>query len=248
MLVRQTMLLRSQQDPIPLVKEFSFEGNTLKISIENAGNGPASSLAIACDLVLARRALFRDSGGAEPISASEAAEALEGGKQPYMRYELNVGRWILDDGKKTRPTPVACLLINEAKGSTMLLPHESYTYSLEPKFGLGEHRGDPTSFPPFQFLVELLTKNGIDCFSVGFDLIGKNAADDPIQRQGLAMFVVDLAKDKTLQDAYKAKVRPYYEPMDYMEVARNLPLDVGMYLRSKSGVNYPKYFEEGKPW
>jgi hypothetical protein len=33
-----------------------------------------------------------------------------------------------------------------------------------------------------------------------------------------------------------------------MEVARTIPLSVEMYLQSKSMVNYPRYFEEGKTW
>jgi hypothetical protein len=248
MLVRQTMLLKTQQDPIPLIKAFSFDKNTLKITLENAGNGPASSLAIGSSFVLARHAFFADSRGERPLSSSEFEDASKEKKQVFMRYELEVQRNLQDEGKKVFPTPVACQLINEERDTTLLLPHETCTYSLDLKFGLGPKSGDPTSFPPFDPLVGLLKENGITCFTVDFDLIGKNMAEDPIQRQRIGMFVVDLAKHKNLEEAFAEKTRPYFMPLDSMEVARTIPLSVEMYLQSKSMVNYPRYFEEGKTW
>ncbi len=70
--------------------------------------------------------------------------------------------------------------------------------------------------------------------------------EDPIQNQRIATFVIDFDKHDNLEDAYKEKRRPFFLPLDRIEKAKKIPWDRGAYLLSKSMVNYPKYFEEGK--
>jgi hypothetical protein len=75
--------------------------------------------------------------------------------------------------------------------------------------------------------------------------MGKNMAEEKIQSQTLANFVVDLVRHKTLAEAYKENRRPYFLPLDRKEVAEKIPVSTKMYLLSKSSVNYPRSFEKG---
>ena len=241
---KQSLILRSQQDPIPLIKSLSFEKNTLKITVENAGNGPASSLAIGTSFLLARRELFADSEGTKTLSQEDFQHAVDGKIMVYGKYHLEVKKKLLVEGKRAYPADLACQLVDEEKNSTILLPHETRAYSLELTFGIGRSKNDPYIFPHFDYLAQELKKSGITCISVALDLIGKNMAEDPIQRQGIAQFLVDLEMHPSLEDAFKQKTRPYFTGLDRMEVARMIPLSRDMYLNSKYAANYPKNFED----
>jgi hypothetical protein len=245
-LTKQSLTLRSQQDPIPVINSLSFDGNALKITVENSGNGPASSLAIGTDFLLARRELFSDRDGTKPVSSDDFQKSIDGKIQVFARYELETKKELKVNGKRMYPVELACQLVNEGKNSTILLPNASYAYSLDLSFGLGEKRGDPSMFPHFDNLVDELKGNGFRCISVSLDLIGKNMSDDPIQRQGIATFMVDFSLHKNLEEAFAMKTRPYFTPLDWMEIARMIPLSREMYLRSKSPVNYAKNYEEDK--
>ncbi len=137
MLIRQTMILRSQQDPIPLIRSFSFEKNALMITVENLGIGPASSLAIGTSYVPSKRTFYSDSQSRNRLSASEAKQAIEAKRQIYDQYELETDIDLIYGGKKVYPTDVACELVNEERDTTLLFPHEVQTYSIPLQFGFG---------------------------------------------------------------------------------------------------------------
>lgn len=103
-------------------------------------------------------------------------------------------------------------------------------------------------FPDFEHLRKILEENGITCFAIGLDLVGKNMAEDPIQNLEIASFIVDLKKHSCLQVAYVENFTPYFMTVDLVDLAKKgVPLEKDTYLFSKSPVNFPSSFEKGNP-
>lgn len=246
MLVRQTMILRSQNDPIPYIKSLSFDKNKLNITVENTGNGPASSLAIGTMFVPAERTFHGDSESEKPLSGTEIKDALEKQKQLYVRYEMGREN-LIENGREVTPIKLACLLINKPRNTMVLLPHETCSYTIDLSYGLRDVKGSARSWPHYDTLVNLLKENGVTCFALGLDLLCKNMAEDPIQDQSIAAFVVDLNIHSSIEEAHRENIAPHFMTIGIMELAeRGIPLERDEYLLGKSPVNFPKSFEKGE--
>jgi len=247
MLIKQTMILRSQNDPILLIKSLSFDLNKLKITLENVGNGPASSIAIGTKFFPAKQTFFSDSGGKTPLSALELKDAANQEKNASMFYDLGEDK-LKDNGKEVYPTALACVLINEKNNTLILPPHEIQSYSINPSYGFGDKKGNLTFYPPYESFVNTLKKNGVTCFVLSFDLLGKNMAEDLVVSQGITAFVVDLKKHSCIQEAYRENITPHFITIDMIDLAkREIPVSRDFYLYSKSSENFPPYYEKGKP-
>jgi hypothetical protein len=245
MLTRQTVILRSQIDPIPVVHLVAFNGNTLRVRITNHGAGPASSLAIDTGIHLCKVTFTKDASGKQPYSEEELRSAPKG-TLAYPRYDWHPNSQLLDAGKKKYPVDVVNQLLKELPDTMILLPNEEYEYSVDLRFGLGNSRKDPDLWLGYEQLVETMRRSDVWSFALSLGLIGKNMADEKIRGQTLANFIVDLVRHKTLEDAFKENRRPYFLPLDIKEVAQKIPVSTEMYLQSKLGINSPKSFEEEK--
>ena len=242
-LLRQTILLRSQYDPILSIKSFSFNNNKLNITIENNGNGPASSLAIETMFSPAKRTYFRDSESIKLLSETEIKEALLKNKQVTIRYEA-VDKKLIEKGEKVTPIKLAYILPNKQYNTLVLLTRETCSYTIDLGFGLRNIKG--IIYPLYNNLVQLLKENNVTCFVLGFRLLCKNMAEDLIQEQSIATFVVDLTRHSNIEEAYKENTTP---PMtiDLMELAlKGIPVECDFYLHSKSQINFPSSFEKGE--
>ena len=244
-LLRQTILLRSQNDPILSIKSFSFNNNKLNITIENNGNGPASSLAIITMFSPAKRTYFRDSEGIKSLSETEIKEALLNNKQVTIRYEV-VDKKLIVKGEEVTPMKLAYILPNNQSNTLVLLPRETCAYTIDLGFGLRDIKGSSVSYPLYNNLVQLLNENNVTCFGLGFQLLCKNMAEDPIQDQSIAAFVVDLTRHSNIEEAYNENTTPPIT-IGLMELAlKGIPVESDFYLHSKSQVNFPSSFEKGE--
>lgn len=245
MLTRQTIILRTQTDPIPIVQALSFEQNKLHLRIINRGAGAASSLAIDTSVHLCKCVFSKDPEGRQPYTMEEL-KSLPKGTLAYPNYHWQPKQRLFEEGKGRYPVSVANQLLKEVPSALMLLPGEEYDYMIDLKFGLGKQRNDPDYWINYNGLIESMKQNDVWAFSLSLGLLGKNMAEEKIQGQEfLANFIVDLVRHNSLADAYKENRRPYFLGLDMKEVAERIPVSTEMYLHSKSSVNYPKEFEKG---
>jgi hypothetical protein len=245
MLTRQTVILRSQIDPIPVVHLIAFSGNKLRVRVVNHGTGPASSLVIDTGVHLCKVTFTKDAEGKEPFSEEELKAAPKGALG-YPRYDWRPNFFLLSNGEKKHPVDVVNQLLKELPDAMILLPEEEYEYTVDLKFGLGSSRNDPNLWVGYDQLTDMMRRSEVWSFALTLGLLGKNMAEEKVQGQVLANFVVDLVRHKNLEDAFKENRRPYFLPLDRREIAEQIPLSTEMYLKSKSGVNYPKSFEQSK--
>lgn len=82
-MIKQTLILRSQNEPILLIKSISFDLNKLNITVENIGNGPAYSIAVGTQFVPSKQKFFLDAEKTQPISVSQIKNVANQGKQVY---------------------------------------------------------------------------------------------------------------------------------------------------------------------
>jgi len=245
-LTKLTLILRSQNDPSLLIKSSAFDLNKLNITVENIGNGPAYSVAIGTKFFPMKQTFYKDADGTRPLLASEVENAANQRKQAYMFYELGDQK-LVNGGKEVKPLALTYILINKQRSTLMLPSHETFSYSIDLGFGLQDKNGSTKFFPDYELLRKILTENGVTCFAISLDLVGKNMAEDPIQSLGIASFVVDLKKHSCLQVAYEENLTPHFITIDMIDLAKKgIPLERDFYLNSKSPVNFPQYFEKGE--
>lgn len=165
--------------------------------------------------------------------------------QVAIKYEIEEKN-LIENGKKVTPFKLAYFLPNKQHNTLVLFPHETCSYTVDLGFGLHDVKGNEGSWPPYNTLVKLLKENDVTCFVLGFRLLCKNMAEDPIQDQSIATFVVDLNRHSNIEEAYNENTAP---PMtiDLLELAlRGIPLESDFYLHSKSQMNFPTSFEKGE--
>ncbi len=166
------------------------------------------------------------------------------GALAYPRYDWQPKLGLLSDGKAKYPVDVANQLLKETPDAMLLLSKEEYEYTVDLKFGLGNSRDDPDLWVGYTELTEMMKHSDVWSFALSLVLLGKNMAEEKVQSQTLANFIVDLVRHKTLADAHKENRRPYFLPLDRKEVAKMIPVGTDMYLRSKSTINRSELFEE----
>ena len=134
MLVRQTMILRSQIDPIPHITEFSFSNNSLNLDVENIGSGPASSLAVETSFVPAKKVFYENEQSRKPLTGIELEKFIPSNNQITIRYEV-YEKTLEKNGEKFNPIREAYILPNKKRNTLVLLPNETQSYNIELGFG-----------------------------------------------------------------------------------------------------------------
>ena len=235
----QNMILRSQIDPIPFIKEFSFKNNSLDLIIENIGGGPASSLAIETSFMPAKRVFFETENSIKPISESEIIDRIQEMKQVSIRYEIEE-KLIEENGIKYHPIRLVYPLLNRPRNSLVLFSKEKCSYLVELGFGLHNENNSSWLSPRYEDFVNLIRSNGVTCFILGFKLLCKNMAEDTIPEQSVALFIVDLTRHSNIEEAYVENTTP---PMTVglLDLAiRGIPIERKLYVNSKSETYFTK--------
>ena len=153
---------------------------------------------------------------------------------------------LIEKDKEVTPFKLAYILPNNQRNTLVLLPHETCSYAIDLGFGLSDIKGGSWSFPLYTNFVQLLKENNVTSFVVGFNLLCKNMAEDPMQDQSIAAFIVDLTRHSNIEEAFIENTKPPIT-IGLMELAlKGTPVDSDFYLHSKTQVNFPLSFEKGE--
>lgn len=210
-LIRQTLVLKSQQDPVLVIKSFNIHENTLNITIENIGNGPAQLLAVRSSYGVAK---WRPSDSPPNQEEQAIMDFLNTKRRFFGNYQLEL-RELVYEGKKQTLDPGFGYLVNSDANISFLPRGETRTYTLEVKFMtqwgkkvsdiFGEGKGRS-----FEELKDMMKSNNVKFIGVSLDLMVKNMNETEIPTTRICKFVIDFERHKNLEEAYKEKQEPSF--------------------------------------
>lgn len=246
MWTRLIMIFRAQNIPIPVITAVNFIQNTLNLVVNNNGNSPTSSLALSISIIPTKKIFYSDKESEEKISSKDIIKILVNGKEVHYHYEMDE-KILKKDGKTIIPYDGAKIIKDVSTKSMMLGSKSVVGYSEELMFGFKDDKKSSGFFCNFDDLITLLKINEIDSFLLNLTLLGKDMAEEPLQRNDIAFFIVDINKHTTLEEAYKEKITPHYYTISMDEFSEKGGLiESDFYEQSKSQINTPEYFEKGK--
>jgi hypothetical protein len=210
-LSEQFSIARAQQAPILKLNEVKFEGNSLSLSVENIGGGPAIWLGLRTFFIPARMTIFDKQDGGTPLDPSQAEEAARQGKQLFMRYDMiHPEPKIVHEGEAVGWESMVSFLPNPTTNDPTLFPNEQQTVTTKPLFLITAHKvflGAPFDY---EQLKALLTANGVQYAALSLGLVAKDATDHPVRGRTIGAFVADFQRHETLEAAAKENHRPYF--------------------------------------
>ena len=203
-LTKQSLILKSQQQPLIIVKDFAFDHNSLRVTLQNAGNGIASSVVLDVMFMPAEKILTKAEDDLQPISPKEFAEAAIQGKQVYARFPISE-RPLKYKGRKALPSDAAFFLYDKTWKTPEMLPGQIAMFTTEiqfwVRFSKSPKPGDFGKMMSFEETKEFLKTNNVSFMSALFAINGKDSSENPIQGRGLCSFTVDFAKHASLEEA-----------------------------------------------
>jgi hypothetical protein len=245
-LTRQTLILRAQNAPIPVVSEFQFIGDGLKLTIQNTGKSPISALVLSSQFMPTKREIYDEKRDGRQLGPDEVEMEMQQKKQLYQRFSMLVPPEFVVDGKKINPVDTSKFLLHPVRKDNTLMPGETVTYEVEPVFGLN-YKNPPPYFSTeiFAGLKEKLEANEISAVAVRFGILAKDWSEELLQPHDMANFIVDFAVEKTLEEGFKSKRRPYFEPLSRQEFMSTFgSIETDTWRTSRSPQYSPYNFEE----
>ena len=242
-LVRQGLVLKNQQQPVLVVKDFRFERNNLQITIQNAGNGIASSVVLNAMFVPAERIIVEDADSFQPIEKKKLFQAMVQGKQVYMRYVIKPPK-LKYEKENAYPYHIAIFLTDKHQNAMELMPGQIATFSPEVRFLIRFQPNLPTgkamTYPEIR---EFLNSNGVNFIGVSIAVRGKDMAENLIQARGICSFMADLKQDESIENAFANNIHADFFTLYPNEVTARVGwLDGEMYDRMTTYPNTEQSF------
>jgi hypothetical protein len=225
LLSSQTTIFRSQLDPYLVVKSLKFEGNQVRINIENLGKGHATWLGIEGSFYLVEPRLYADRGIDNPITESQAKERQQRSLTVWGRYVASINTTPLSYGDRSNvtPTSIVSFLVNKDIGDALLRVGEAQEFVLEPFFGfVTDNKFELSGYQALRFseLREFLDRNGVRYVALDFHVVCKDIVDNDGPSERLCRFVMDLRKHQTLEEAYREDRDFGFTPVSVREMTR----------------------------
>ena len=220
----QTAIARSRLQPYLLVKEPKFDGNQLKLSIENLGLGYATWLAIQASFYLVEERSYADPVAVTPISRAQVRERQSRGLTAWGRFQPIEKSLSYANHRNVLPVSMVTFFVNKEANDSLLRPRESGVFSVEPFFGFEIDRGTENqswqglAFGDFR---EFLDGNVVRFVGLDFHVVCKDAVDKDVPSERICRFVMDLRKHQTLEDAFLEKRTFGFTPIGLKELTRS---------------------------
>lgn len=249
---QQINLLIIDQQPDLQIINYSFDGNKLKLKLQNSGKGRVDDIAVSSAFHIADLKFI-------PYSLIGLKEELIIPTITEKRKPEDI-----DEIKKLRNFFLNYLF--EPKGMNILEPSELVVFPHNDEFSYSLPAGQTGIFQcemlfylktkttlfdkifkdiafysraiSFDELKPLLLNNDIKKIAVIFYLLSKDKLQNVISHGRICDFIIDLSNDKNLEDAYKIGTRGPY-PLDHTEIKSQLSwFDYEIYRKGKySNIN-----------
>jgi hypothetical protein len=220
-LLKQVNLQVGQQIPHLFIKEVTFEGDSVKIDVENATNVPAFELGLETRFHLIRQSYSDAANGGREITWGEAIKLREAGKIVYGKYLLlpphELPKLVYDYREVKSETAVTFFAPQGV--SKYFPPKSTIQVSTIPRFAISWMEKDNPRWQGFEFtrFRDFLLKNNIDKVAVSMMLVCKDASEKPVAQGYVTSFFINTESDKSLEDSSKSKQKFDFLPLSQLD-------------------------------
>jgi hypothetical protein len=220
-LLKQVNLQVGQQIPHLFVRKVTFEGDSVKIDIENATNASAHWLGLETSFHLIRQRYSDSAHDGREITWGEAIKLKEEGKIVYGKYFLlGPHEWprLVHDNREVKPETAVTFF--KPQGVSIYFPPKStIQVSTTPRFAFSWMEQDNRRWQGFEYarFRDFLLRNNIDKVAVSMLLVCKDASEKPIAQSYVASFLINTASDKSLEDSSKSEQKFDFLPLSQLD-------------------------------
>jgi hypothetical protein len=252
-LLRQNLLLKSQQNPILSISGVKFNGNIFEAVIKNMGTGVATNMGLETNFYPAKVSPIDESD--RILDVNEFRNILEIGAKEGKKFQEIINERGIKftyqpiittsfqyEGIKMTPSGAVKFLINHEKMDAILLPNEEKIFEAEPIFFI---RGtDSMKGLNFDELKKLLEQHNIDFAGLRFNIVSKDIVENPVLNYDIGTFIFDVKSHLTIEDVFNAGIRAGFVGLSHNQIVNEIGWVDSKFYEAKSYYSSPEMWEK----